>query len=243
MIATPHDDARPRAPASPLWRTLLPHAFRFVSFVLVLGGVLFGVAGRVEWLGGWLLFGTYVGFLAVFLVWGALRAQALLEQRRRPAANVKRWDRVIVLIYTACLVGLLVVGALDGGRFRWSHVPLPVTGGGTVGLVGVFGWLWWVASTNAFLSRWARMQDDRGQQVVTQGPYRLVRHPMYAAMGPGAACAALTMQSWWALVPAVAIAVLFVIRTALEDRMLRDGLPGYREYAELVRYRLMPGLW
>ncbi len=101
----------------------------------------------------------------------------------------------------------------------------------------------WVTRTNAYLSRFARIQDDRGQQVVTTGPYRYVRHPMYAAVIPFILCIALILGSWWALVPGAIIAILFVVRTALEDRMLQEELPGYKAYAQHVRYRLLPGVW
>jgi protein-S-isoprenylcysteine O-methyltransferase Ste14 len=98
-------------------------------------------------------------------------------------------------------------------------------------------------ATNPFLSTIVRIQDDRGHYVVTTGPYQYVRHPMYAMillMWPGIA---LEMGSWWALIPAAVIVIVFVIRTALEDRTLRAELPGYVEYARRVRYRLIPGVW
>jgi protein-S-isoprenylcysteine O-methyltransferase Ste14 len=88
-----------------------------------------------------------------------------------------------------------------------------------------------------------RIQEDRGHQVVTGGPYRYVRHPMYVGIILLFPCMALFLGSWWALVPASLIAILMVIRTALEDRTLRAELPGYAEYAQRVRYRLLPGVW
>ncbi len=103
--------------------------------------------------------------------------------------------------------------------------------------------IWWVISVNYYLSRYARIQDDRGQQVVTEGPYRFVRHPMYAMFIPFMLGIGLVLGSWWALVPGGLIGVLYLVRTALEDKMLQEELPGYREYALKVRYRLFPGLW
>jgi len=100
-----------------------------------------------------------------------------------------------------------------------------------------------VMRTNQYLSRFARIQNDRGQQVVTNGPYRYVRHPMYASIIPFVLCVALILGSWWALVPGAIIAILFVIRTSLEDRMLQKELRGYEEYTQRVRYRLLPGVW
>jgi protein-S-isoprenylcysteine O-methyltransferase Ste14 len=114
---------------------------------------------------------------------------------------------------------------------------------GVIGLVLAMAVTYWAMASNPFLSTIVRIQDDRGHYVVTSGPYRYVRHPMYAAiflMWPGIA---LELGSWWALIPAAVIVIVFVIRTALEDRMLQAELPGYVEYAQHTRYRLLPGVW
>ena len=89
----------------------------------------------------------------------------------------------------------------------------------------------------------ARIQDDRGQVVVTAGPYRFVRHPMYLGVIVLFLGMPVALGSWWALLPGAAIGLLFVLRTAQEDRVLRDELPGYAEYTGRVRYRLVPGVW
>ena len=159
------------------------------------------------------------------------------------ASNVKGWDKLLMALYTTALVALLVVAALDAGRFRWTEMPAALQMLGVIGIVPCGAWLFWVTRTNAFLSRFARIQADRGQQVVTSGPYRYVRHPMYAALLPFILCVALILGSWWALVPGAIIVALFIIRTALEDRMLQAELPGYKEYTQRVRYRLLPGVW
>jgi protein-S-isoprenylcysteine O-methyltransferase Ste14 len=138
---------------------------------------------------------------------------------------------------------MLVVAALDAGRFRWSEMPLVVQVLGVIGLIPLGLLLFWVTATNSYLSSYARIQQDRGQQVVSTGPYKYVRHPMYAAVIPFIICVALILGSWWALIPGGVIGVLFTIRTVLEDRMLQDELPGYKEYAQRVRYRLLPRVW
>jgi CRISPR/Cas system CSM-associated protein Csm2 small subunit len=97
--------------------------------------------------------------------------------------------------------------------------------------------------TIPYLSSWARIQEDRGHVVVTEGLYRHVRHPMYLGIILGFIGIPLSLGSWWALIPSLLIATLFVYRTAREDRMLMQGLPGYEEYAQKVRYRLLPGIW
>jgi protein-S-isoprenylcysteine O-methyltransferase Ste14 len=98
-------------------------------------------------------------------------------------------------------------------------------------------------AVNAYLSSWARIQEDRGQVVVTEGLYATVRHPMYLGIAIGFAGIPLALGSWWALIPGLMIVGLFVYRTAREDRMLRQKLPGYEEYAAKVRHRLLPGIW
>ncbi len=227
--------------ASPIrWSRLFAQV---LALVFIMDGTLFLLAGRWDWLGAWLLTILYLVFLVVMLFWAARAAPELLQERGRMASNVKGWDKLLLTLYVTALIALLVVAALDAGRFRWTEMPIVVQALGVIGIIPCCIWLLWVARTNAFLSRFARIQDDRGQQVVTTGPYRFVRHPMYAAVIPFILCIALILGSRWALVPGAIIAVLFVIRTALEDRMLQAELTGYKEYAQRVRYRLLPGIW
>jgi protein-S-isoprenylcysteine O-methyltransferase Ste14 len=101
----------------------------------------------------------------------------------------------------------------------------------------------WAMAVNAFFSSQVRIQTDRGHSVITGGPYRFVRHPAYAAGILAALASAPFLESWWALIPAVASIPFFILRTSLEDQTLQDELPGYREYAQKVRYRLLPGIW
>ena len=96
---------------------------------------------------------------------------------------------------------------------------------------------------NTFFSEVVRIQHDRGHRVVATGPYRYVRHPGYLGNIIAWPCTALAIGSWLALLPAAVVVVLYVIRTALEDRTLQAELAGYVEYAQQVRYRLVPGIW
>ncbi len=240
MFATKSNQVGDAKPSLKMWINLLVRVFLLVVFI---DAVLFLIAGRLDWSGAWLLTLLYLAFLLVMVVWTTRNAPELMEERTHTAENVKGWDKIILTLYTIALVGLLVVAALDAGRFRWTEMPIALQLLGVLGIILCGVWLFWVARTNAFLSRHARIQDDRGQQVVTTGPYRYVRHPMYASLIPFILCIALILGSWWALVPGAIIFVLMVIRTALEDRMLQEELPGYKEYAQRVRYRLFPRVW
>jgi len=98
-------------------------------------------------------------------------------------------------------------------------------------------------AVNTFFSRVVRIQAGRGHRVVTTGPYRYVRHPGYAANVLAWPGTALALGSWWAMLPAVGIVLVYILRTALEDRTLHEELPGYAKYAQRVHYRLLPGIW
>jgi protein-S-isoprenylcysteine O-methyltransferase Ste14 len=101
----------------------------------------------------------------------------------------------------------------------------------------------WAMASNKFFSTTVRIQDDRGQTVTSSGPYRLVRHPGYVGFLVSNLATPLLLGSLWALIPAVVLEALVVVRTALEDRTLQAELGGYRDYARRVRYRLLPGVW
>jgi protein-S-isoprenylcysteine O-methyltransferase Ste14 len=101
----------------------------------------------------------------------------------------------------------------------------------------------WALIENRFFSSVVRIQADRGHVVCDSGPYRMVRHPGYAGSIPPLVGMVLALSSMWTLIPAAVALIIAVIRTALEDRTLQDELPGYRDYAGRVRYRLIPGIY
>jgi protein-S-isoprenylcysteine O-methyltransferase Ste14 len=210
--------------------------------ILLIGVLLFLSAGRLDWLWGWLFL---AGWLLLMLPSAVVmsRFPDLINERGRRAENIKGWDKVLMGIYSLLLFATPVVAGLDAVRFGWSAMPLALHVIGVVFSIPAMIMPLWAMSANAYLSTMVRIQDDRGQQVVTTGPYRYVRHPMYVGTVFFGLCIPLFLGSWWAFIPCGLIVVIFIIRTALEDRTLREELPGYAEYAQRVRYRLLPGIW
>jgi protein-S-isoprenylcysteine O-methyltransferase Ste14 len=105
-------------------------------------------------------------------------------------------------------------------------------------------WLaFWATSENTFASSVVRIQTDRGHRVCSTGPYAHVRHPMYVGVILSIICFPLALGSFFALIPAGIIVGLFILRTFLEDKALQEELPGYKEYAQKVRFKLIPGVW
>ena len=212
---------------------------------IALVGLMFAAAGTFVWPALWILLASYFLAMTGWVLWLRRRDPALLKERMtgRSKPDAKGWDRTILRVYTAVFTVLLIVAPLDAVRFRWSHVPRAVQGLALAGLLVAWCLIVWVFRENAFLSEVVRIQSDRGHAVCTTGPYRAVRHPMYVAIIVTVICIPLLLGSLYALIPAVLIAALFVLRTALEDRTLRAELPGYADYARTVRWRLVPGLW
>ena len=205
--------------------------------------VLFGIAGRVDWPAAWLviaLFAVHI-FLSGWLLFR--HDPELLKERLTTASNVPRWDLLIKRGNRILELILLATAALDAGRFGWSVMPVAVRAIGTAALVAAVGVMYRCAAANHFLSGRSRIQSERGHTVVQHGPYRFVRHPLYASRLVLMIGLPLTLGSWIALVPAALLVFLVVLRTSLEDRMLTTELPGYREYARHVPKRLVPGLW
>ena len=203
----------------------------------------FGVAGRVTWWQGWAFLLTFIIYVSI-LVWRLSKVNPeLVRERNLPADKAEAWDRVVMGIYTVILVVLLIVSALDGGRYAWSAIPLGIQMIGWILLIAAGVIVWHVMMTNAYLSSWARIQDDRGQVVIQEGMYCHIRHPMYLGIMVSFLGIPLMLNSWWAMIPSVVIVGLFVFRTYREDQMLIDNLAGYAEYTKKVRYRLLPGIW
>jgi protein-S-isoprenylcysteine O-methyltransferase Ste14 len=238
MISTP--SAGPRRAVG---RLLVKRIVAVFALIFILDVVLFLSAGRLDWPAAWVFSSLYCIYLLIAMVWGTLKDPDLLKERSKRADNVKSWDKVIMGIYTLLLVAMLILAGLDAGRFGWSAMPLAAQVIGLLGLVPAGAMNFWAATANTYLSRMVRIQEDRGHQVISSGPYRYVRHPMYVSVILLMVCIPLLLGSWWALIPGGLIVILFVIRTALEDRTLQAELPGYAEYAQRVHYRLLPGVW
>ena len=219
---------------------------RFAAFTLLLPMVLFIAAGRLDWVMAWVYVGIVVScmFISRIIVIRtnldliAERAQSLEKE------DVKGWDRPI--LFFLLLIGplaMMIVAGVDE-RFGWSpQIPLALK---LVALaIMVMGYVvgTWAMAVNKYFSAVVRIQKDRGQTVVTDGPYRFVRHPAYATGIVSFILTPILLGSLWALIPSSLVAVVTVARTALEDKTLQGELDGYQEYAQQVRYRLLPGVW
>ncbi len=224
-------------------RTTLRFVIRELMGTTVLGVALFWSAGRLDWLAAW-------GLVAVTFAWTAatlfviLRTHpALLAERLGPRKGAKGWDTAIMSAMGLLMLGRLIVAGLDQ-RFGWAgEVPVLVQWLALAAVAMGYALVVWATRSNAYFSQIARVQLERGQSVVRQGPYRWVRHPAYAGAIVSEIAVPFLLDSWWALPLGVLGAVLMVVRTVLEDRMLLQELPGYSDYARSVRYRLVPGLW
>ena len=216
---------------------------KLATAILLLALALLVPAGTWRWPAAWAYVGLYLAFAVPVGIWLQRTNPALLADRvdwskRAP----KAWDRVLLALLIPCFVAAYATAGLDF-RFGWSDLPLPLRGA-CFALVGSFYvLLFFVLRENAFLSRVVEVHPEAGHRVVTTGPYAVVRHPMYAGYILWVLATPLALGSLPALAPAAVIAAGVVVRTVLEDRALRAELPGYAEYAERVRWRLLPGVF
>lgn len=209
-------------------------------FLGLLSAILFGSAGRTDLP----YFQAYIGILLVLLATAAIAPDAdLMKERRKPGPG----GRDLTLRRNAILVMVAhwIIAGLDVGRFHWSDaVPRWLQVLALVMLAAGFALSAWAVRTNRFFSSVARIQRDRGHHLVTSGPYRFIRHPGYAAAIMWFVVSGIALGSWLSAVPAALGGVLlFLRRLRIEESLLFAELEGYREYAQRVPYRLVPGLW
>jgi protein-S-isoprenylcysteine O-methyltransferase Ste14 len=215
-----------------------------VTFLLILPVVLFVPAGTFDWPMAWVQVTLYV---LVFLVSATLlvrRDPSLIAERAQVQEGTLRWD--LVLTTLAVVVLPLLTWIVAGFDFRWGWTPpvppLVLWGAVLLWILG-YGLVLWAMASNTFFSATVRIQEERGHRVAQAGPYALIRHPGYTGAIVNQLATPLMLGSLWALLPGVLAALLFVVRTVLEDRFLQRELPGYREYVEQVQFRLIPGIW
>ena len=212
---------------------------------IILGVVLFALAGTTDWLQGWLFnivhTAVWVG-MTIALIYGN---PELLNARGKREKGTKGWDMVLLSLYGLAWLALLVVAALDA-RYGWTAAPtspaLVLIGSGL--MIAGFALMTWGMLVNRHFELTVRLQEERGHNVVTTGPYRFVRHPGYTGVILSFFIGMpLVLGSVPAIIPAIIGAIVMIVRTALEDRMLHNELPGYLQYAQETRYRLLPGVW
>ncbi len=211
---------------------------------LILIAILFGVVGRWDWWMGWALSGMYVLWSASIAVLILPVNPAMLAERARPYKDIKKWDMVVLVLMGNLMIVEYVIASLDV-RLGWSpQLPLALQIPGL--LIAVFGHNFlfvWAMVSNAFFVATVRIQTDRQHEVASNGPYRYVRHPGYLGALLLHLGTPFMLNSLWALIPAGMTVLVLIVRTILEDKMLQAELPGYVEYANRVRYRLLPGVW
>ena len=224
------------------WKAIL----RFVIYLLLMPMVLFIAAGTLHWTMGWVYVILSLGFTAVSRILVFRTNPDMLKERARSldAENVKRWDKIL-LVFAAILgpLTIFVVAGLDV-RFSWSQdISIAIR---LLALLGVIiGYMigGWAMVANKFFSAMVRIQKERHQFTVSDGPYKIVRHPGYAGGILTLLSTPLMLGSLWAILPAVLVMCLVIVRTYLEDKTLQEELEGYKEYSTKVRFRLLPGIW
>lgn len=208
------------------------------------GGLSFLGAGRVDWERGWVYFAFFlvtslIGSVAVHIASPGLIAARVRGIRK----DTKPFDKLFFALFGPLIIFYPILAGLDAARFAWAPLPYWTVYFGALlfGFGSIVSTWTMVVNRNAELT--VRIQKDRGHAVITHGPYRIVRHPMYASVIVGMPATALILGSAWSFIPMALIMALFVWRTAQEDRVLHAELEGYADYAKTVRFKLLPGVW
>ena len=212
-------------------------AYLLIPLVLMICGWDYG------WWQGW--------FYSVLIVvtgigprmWIEKKRPGLMAERGKfgKAQNVKSWDKLLApLMAVSISFPLVIVAGLDH-HFGWSPVfPTWLNILGFILIVLGYTYSGWAFTENRFFSTVVRIQTDRGHMVCDSGPYRIVRHPGYAGNILALPGIMLALSSVWTIIPVIVALIITAIRTTLEDKTLKEELPGYEDYARRVRYRLIP---
>jgi protein-S-isoprenylcysteine O-methyltransferase Ste14 len=208
----------------------------------VMCALLFGTAGTTRYWQAWVYLGIYVAAAIPTMRYLVRRDPALLERRMRggPMFETERTQRIIMTFTSLGFIALLVVPALDR-RFGWSSVPVWAVVLGDVLVATGYCFILLVYRVNSYTA--STIQVVPGQAVISTGPYAIVRHPMYASGSLYIFGTPLALGSYWGFVAIAAMMPFLLWRLLDEERILTRDLPGYAEYRQRVRHRLVPLIW
>jgi protein-S-isoprenylcysteine O-methyltransferase Ste14 len=218
---------------------------RIILTAVAFAVVLFLPAGTLAWPAGWAYLVLLFAFVIGITIWLSRFNPDLLEERMSGIGkpDQKSWDKVFLLVLLPVFLGWHVVMALDGVRFRWLPLPQWLQWSGAGVLLAAFYIFYLTFRENTYLSPAVRIQSDRGQTVVSTGPYRYVRHPLYAGFILFTVGTALLLGSAYGVLGALILNALIAWRAGREEQVLKRELAGYGEYMTRVKYRFFPYVW
>jgi protein-S-isoprenylcysteine O-methyltransferase Ste14 len=208
--------------------------------VVILAAMLFIPAGTFRYWQAWLWLGVIMIPLLVVLVYLFLKDPALLERRMHTRETEKAQTLMLKLSLIVFLLAFLIPGF--DRRFHWSRVPEEIVWASALLVFIGYVMIAMVFRENSYASRVVEVM--KGQKVIDTGPYAVVRHPMYLGASILYAFTPLALGSYWAVLPMwLIIPILTILRIPNEEEVLKRDLPGYEEYMQKVKYRLVPGIW
>jgi protein-S-isoprenylcysteine O-methyltransferase Ste14 len=216
----------------------------FIGFFVAFALALFLPAGTVAWLAGWIFLVLFFGFYLAVTVWLFRHNPGLMQERLHlGTSDQKGWDKLLFPLLLVFPFAWMIFMSLDAARFRWSPLPIWLQVAGAVILLCSFYLIFIAFRENSYASSVVRIQEDRGQRVISTGPYRHVRHPMYSGIVIFAIGTPLLLGSWYGVLGGLIFVAILARRAVLEERTLREELPGYADYMAQVKYRLIPYIW
>lgn len=218
---------------------------QIVGMFVVFALALFLAAGTLLWVAGWIFLLLFFGFTVALSLWLVRYNPGLLTERMTGIgkSDQKTWDKVFFALANVLFLAWLILMPLDTMRFHWSQMPLFLQIIGTILMLCSFYFFYLIFRENAYLSPAVRIQTERGQEVISTGPYRYVRHPMYANALILLLGTTLLLGSLYGLIPLLILAVSIAFRALKEESTLQAELPGYDEYMAKVKYHLIPYVW
>jgi protein-S-isoprenylcysteine O-methyltransferase Ste14 len=211
----------------------------------LMGAIIFGAAGTMDYPGGWLYLSEMIAFSVVFGAYAVRVDPGMLRERLKPPVQKDQplADKLLLIPLLLVVFGAMGFMAADAMRWHWSMMSPSVQWAGSTLLAAVFLLMSWTLRTNSFAAPIVKIQKDRGQTVIATGPYAIIRHPLYLGALFYLASTSLVLGSWWGLAAIPILALLLGIRIGIEEKTLRAGLEGYDDYVRRVRWRLIPFIW